>query len=107
MSQKYTKRKLWLLLIKELNYVVHNTHVYSIINILVEEMIKDLMAGKKIKIINFGSFYLKDLKPRKFLDLVTREVKLSGSSKTLRFKISNNLSKFINSRKVCDKEQDQ
>lgn len=107
MSQKYTKRKLWLFLLKELNHSIHNAHVYSVINILIEELIKDLVAGKKIKIINFGSFFLKELKPRKFLDFATRHLKISGPSKTLRFKISENLSEFINSVKVCDKEQDQ
>lgn len=70
-------------------------------------MIKDLLAGNKIKIINFGSFFLKDLKPRKFLDLTTRKMRLSSGSKALRFKISKNLSKFINSVKECDNEQDQ
>jgi|ERR1700722_2592493 len=107
MNQRYNKRKLWTLLIKELNHFVHSSHIYSVLNILIEEMISDLVSGKNIKIINFGSFSLKELKPRRYLDLATRRFKISGPSKALRFKISRNISKFINSEKICDNEQDQ
>src|ERR1700722_2600715 len=96
--EKYNKRQLWLLLIKRLNHFVHNGHILSVINIFFDELVKEILAGNEIRIINFGTFSIKDLKGKRFRDIVSQKIALSKSTKALRFKVSRNLSKYLSDR---------
>lgn len=89
------KRQLWLLIIKELNHCVHNAHIFSIINILVEELIKELLVGNEIKIINFGTFYIKTINPKKIKSVISGNIMTTRKTKALRFRLSSKLVKYL------------
>jgi nucleoid DNA-binding protein len=48
-----SKKNLWKIVNKKINKLFDAFHVLAIINILFEEMAKDLFAGKRIIINNF------------------------------------------------------
>ena len=58
------KRTLWRYVNKKINRKIQSFHVISVINILFDEMIKDLKAGNLIKIFNLGSLCLNTTQPR-------------------------------------------
>lgn len=92
------KRKLWLLLIKKLNHFIHNLHVLSVISILIEEMKKDLIAGKEIRITNFGTFKLKQTNPKQFKNVVSGKMEQSKTKNKLELKLAKGLAKYIGNK---------
>lgn len=90
-----TKRILWRYVNKKIKRSIHHYHVFSVITILFEEIIKDLKLGKDVKIFNFGTLSLKKLPPRKYHDINARQVKQASSHKILRFVLSNKLRNIL------------
>ncbi len=88
MSDSINKRDLWRFVNKKINRRLHHYHVFSVITILFEEMLKDLKNGKPIKIFNFGTLVLKRTKPRKYFDVNHKRVMLSKGHRILRFTLS-------------------
>lgn len=82
------KRILWRYVNRKLKRLVHHYHVFSIITILFDEMLKDLVRGKSIKIFNFGKLTLKQMKPRKYFDVRFQKVMQSKGHKILRFNLA-------------------
>lgn len=76
-TENISKRCLWRLINKKIKRLIHNYHVFSIISILFEEIIKDLIDGKSIKIHNFGILELVKTKPKNImmLDLKNNAIK--------------------------------
>jgi nucleoid DNA-binding protein len=91
------RRVFWRYINKKINRFVHHYHVASIIDILFEEIVKDLKSGKPIKIFNFGILELKNTKPRLYHDVVRKEMVLSKGYRILRFKLTPPLRK-----KLCE-----
>lgn len=83
-----TKRILWRYLNQKIKKNIHHYHIFSIINILFDEMLNDLKSGKKIKINNLGTLYMKELPPRKYYDVNDKMVKISKPHKILKFLLS-------------------
>jgi nucleoid DNA-binding protein len=79
------KRALWRYVNKKIKHIIHHHHVFSVLTILFDEIIKDLKRGKDIRIVNFGTFKLKDLKPRRYFDVVHQRIMLSEGHRILRF----------------------
>lgn len=98
-----TKRIFWRYVNIKIKRVIHHYHVFSVISILFDEMLNDLKDGKKIEIFNFGTFFLRENKPRLYFDVNKQQVTLSGSRKILKFKISNKLKKRLTERIDIDK----
>jgi nucleoid DNA-binding protein len=71
-------------------------------NIFFDELVKEILAGNEVRIINFGAFSLKDLRGKKFRDIVSKRIAFSKNTKALRFKISGNLSKYLRDRYLLD-----
>ena len=94
------KSTLWVLITKKINYSVHRLHVRTIVRILIEELIKDLKQGKEIKIINFGIFKLKDLKPKKIRSVSTKKIKFVKRTKSLRLKLTRTISKYLSNKSL-------
>jgi nucleoid DNA-binding protein len=90
-----TKKQLWLLLVKILKHNVHNAHILSIINILLEELVKDLMNGNEIKIINFGTFYIKNIKPKQIKNIATGNITTTKETRAIRFRLSRALAREL------------
>lgn len=116
MNQKYNKQKLWWFITRRINHSVHRLHVISIINILIEELVKELRIGNEIKLPNFGIFKIKELKPKKIRNIATKDIKFVKRTKALRFRLSRKISKYLsnkslekmkNSVKICEENQEQ
>lgn len=115
-NQRFTKNKLWALVSKKINHSIHRLHIISVINILIDEMIKELKRGNKIKIPGFGTFSINELKPKKIRSVVSKKIKFAQRTKSLRFRLSRNLSKYLSTRsiekmkksvEVCEEKQEQ
>lgn len=94
-SVSISKRSLWRFVNKKIKASIHNFHVFSIITILFDEMIKDIKAEKKIKIHNLGYFHLIRLRPRMYNDIISKTQMMSRGSKIIRFYISRGLNKKL------------
>lgn len=90
-----SKRIFWRYVNLKIKRVIHHYHVFSVISILFEEMLKDLKQGKEIKIFNLGSLVLKDTKPRLYHDVTKKQVVLSEKHKILKFKLARKLKKRL------------
>lgn len=82
------KRTLWRYVNRQIRRTIHHYHVFSVITILFDEMIKDLKLGKSINIFNFGILSLYDTKPRKYHDVTKRQIMLSKGSRIMKFKLA-------------------
>lgn len=89
------KRLLWQYVNRKINRSIHHAHVFSVICILFEEILKDLQQGKEIKIANFGKFFMKEMKPRKYHNVRYMQVMQSCGYKILRFSLLRGVRKKI------------
>jgi nucleoid DNA-binding protein len=81
------RRVLWKYLNIKISRSVNYAHTFGIMNILIDELIKDLNNEKQIKIENFGTLQLIKTKPRVYFHLKFRKKMKSSGKKILRFKI--------------------
>lgn len=79
-----SKRDLWRYVNRKIKRLIHHYHVFAVISMLFEEMVKDLQAGKEIKIANFGSLMLKEMPPRKYHDVRLHRIMQSPGHRTMR-----------------------
>jgi len=68
-----------------------------VISILFEEMVRDLKAGKEIKIVNLGTLVLKDTPPRKYHDVRFQQVMESPGHRVMRLFLAKPIRK-----KLCE-----
>src|SRR5271163_5000496 len=97
MSASISKRDLWHYVNRKIKRLVHHYHVFAVISILFEEMVKDLRASKEIKIANFGTLILKNTPPRKYHDVRLRQIMQSPGHRVMRLFLSKSIRK-----KLCD-----
>ena len=90
-----TKRIFWRYVNVKIKRIIHHYHVFAVISILFEEMLKDLKEGKEIKIFNLGSLWLKDTEPRLYHDVNKRQVVLSEKRRILKFRLARKLKKRL------------
>jgi nucleoid DNA-binding protein len=91
MSQSVSKRYLWRHVNIKIKRAIHHYHVFSVISILFEEMTKDLLAGKEVKIANFGSFILKQMPARKYFNVNLQKMTESPGNKIMRLFLTKKL----------------
>jgi nucleoid DNA-binding protein len=89
------KRTLWRFVNIKINRIIHHYHVFSVITILFDEILKDLKAGKDVKIFNFGLLQLKNTKPRKYHDVRFNKVLLSEGHRILKFTLAQPIRKKL------------
>lgn len=92
---KIKKYKLIQLVSKKIEYSIHQLHILSVVNIFIEEMMKDLKNDKKIKIINFGTFELNKIKPKKIQNIITKKPQITKQTNALRFKLFRKISNIF------------
>jgi len=97
MSLSESKRDLWHFVNRKIKRLIHHYHVFSVISILFEEMVRDLKAGKEIKIVNLGTLMLKDTPPRKYHDVRFNQVMESPGHRVMRLFLAKPIRK-----KLCD-----
>lgn len=80
---------------KEINYSLPYFHIYSVVNLLVQELITELIEIGQVQIINFGSFRIVPLAIKKIKRVNNQQVITTQPTNALRLKLSNQLVKFI------------
>lgn len=97
MSLSVSKRDLWHYVNRKIKRLIHHYHVFSVISILFDEMIKDLKAGKEIKIVNLGTLVLKDTPPRRYHDVRFHKMMESTGHRVMRLFLAKPIRK-----KLCE-----
>ena len=90
-----TKRIFWRYVNLKIKRIIHHYHVFAVISILFEEILKDLKDGKEVKVFNLGTIFLKETKPRLYHDVNKRQVVLSDKRKILKFRLAPKLKKRL------------
>ena len=90
-----TKNILWKYVNRKISHSIHSAHVFSVISILFEEIINELVKGKQLRIVNFGVIRLVDMKPRKYYDVVRKCVMHSNGNKMFQVVLSPKLKKKL------------
>jgi nucleoid DNA-binding protein len=86
---------LWRYVNRKIRRLAHRYHVFAVISILFEEMIKDLRQGKIIKISNLGTITLQPTKPRWYHNVALRKMVLSPGHRILRFSLAKPIHKKL------------
>lgn len=92
---KHSKNTLWRLITKDINYSIHSFHIIAVIHILIEEILKEMKAGKEIDITNFGILKIKRIKPKKITTINERNIKFVSAINSLRFILPRHISKYL------------
>jgi len=92
---KVSKRDLWRYVNRKIKRIIHYYHVFAIITILFEEMIKDLKQGKVIKVSNLGTITLQPTKPRWYHNVKLRQMVLSPGYRVMRFVLAPTIHKKL------------
>jgi hypothetical protein len=87
MNREINKKLFWRILNKKTKNKTHHYHVFAVLSILFEEMIKDLKSNKRIKIFNFASILLENKKPKKYFDVRHQKIMISKGSKRLKISL--------------------
>ncbi len=97
MNQEISKRLFWRFLNKKTKKIIHHYHIFSVMSILFDEIVKDLLKNKKIKIFNFGTLFLDKKNPKKYYDVRYQKIMISKGSRLLKLLLVKKLrSKLIN-----------
>lgn len=88
MNKEIDKRSLWRYVNLKIKRSIHRYHVFAVISILFDEIIKDLVSGKEIKVFNFGKLLLKQNNPRKYYDVRFNKIMESPGNKILKFSLA-------------------
>jgi nucleoid DNA-binding protein len=95
MSVSISKRDLWRYVNRKIKRLLHRYHVLAVIDILFEEMLKDLRQGKSIKVVNLGTITLQPTKPRWYHHVRLRRMVLSPGHRIMRFSLARPIHKKL------------
>ena len=95
MNQEISKKTFWKYVNEKINRSIHHYHVFSVISILFEELVSDLLNNKEIKIFNFGKLKLSPPRMKKYFNVVSRSMKESPGNRLLKFSLSPKLKKRL------------
>lgn len=90
-----SKRNLWRYVNIKIKRAIHHYHVFSVISILFEELTKDLLDNKIIKIKNLGNLMLKQMPSRKYHNVRTRQMEQTSGYRIIRLFLTTAVSKKI------------
>jgi len=95
--------------LKERGYIIKFKHISAVINIIFEELVKDLFRGKHFIIKNLGQFLIKRMPPQRYFNFQTGKVEKSVGNKLLRFKLDETtrlkLLNYLNVEKTFNEEK--
>lgn len=101
-NRKLNKKHLWNLIAKKLNHSIHRLHIFSIINLLIDELFIHLNNGGKIDIPNFGILEVKQIKSKKIRSIASGQIKFVKKTKVLRFSLARKFIKFLSKKSIND-----
>lgn len=70
-------------------------HVYAIVNLLLDEIQRELKNSRSIRIVNFGRFELIQPKPKKIVNISTGAHEVVERKRRLKFVLDRAFSSFI------------
>lgn len=70
-------------------------HIYSVVNILLDELKKDLLKNKEVNIVNLGKLQLKTFNSKMVKNVRTGKMTATKKYSALRFKLSETVLKFL------------
>jgi nucleoid DNA-binding protein len=80
---------------KKLKRTISIPHTNSVINLLCENILKDLEETGKFEIKNLGTFELIKMNPKKYFNVIEQSLKLTKGNKRIKFKLNKKLKKKI------------
>lgn len=92
---KIRKRYLAQLVANKLDIEIDRRHIVSIITILFEEIMKDILTKGQFVITNFGKFLFGRSPSRKFFNFQTGKVEQSVGNNKLKFQLNEQLKRNI------------
>src|SRR5271163_3596055 len=95
----FNKTQITRLVNNKLKGLIGVFHIYSVINIFLNEMCAELKAGRKVKIDEFGTFELTDIDSKKAVNILTGKIGETKPSKALRFRLAAKFKRQLGQRK--------
>lgn len=89
------KQQLVKLIAGELDGDISYFDIFSVVNILIDELRKEIINTKQVTIPNFGKFILKEFKPKMIKNVRNGKRQLTKAYTALRFTISRNILKQL------------
>jgi len=89
------KRQLVKAISEELRGAISYFDIFSVVNILLDELKQEITNTKQVTIPNFGKFTLKTFKPKLIKNVRTGNMQLTKAYSALRFAISRNILKQL------------
>ena len=89
------KRQLLKIIRRELKKSIAYSDIYSVVNILVDEIKIELMTKKEVLIPNLGKFALKQFKPKKIPNVRTGKMKLTKPYTVLRLYLAESMRRHL------------
>ncbi len=94
-KEKISKHQIITEISKSINIDVTKENIDNVISIFMEELFKELLCGAKIKIKNFGTFFMHKTIQKIHFDISSGSRILSGSYRDLFFKIHWKFRRFL------------
>ena len=94
MSVRVNKKQLWRLISQKNNNQIHSSHTFTVLNLLLEELMEDLISGKTVSIGNFGKIFIKTYKSRIHNNIVKGYKTKSKGKKALKLVINKKILKL-------------
>lgn len=93
--QNVDRRFLWQYVARKLKRKIKVVHISSVVNILLDEIISELMTIGSFKIGNFGLMMIKQMPNRRHFHFAKKMIVESAGRKILRFKLNKKVHKII------------
>jgi nucleoid DNA-binding protein len=90
-----SKQKVVELVAKQFKKRINYLHIVAIINLLLKELSEELIAGKELKIGNFGKFFLRTLGSKRNIDVVSGKERYTKKTRILRFQIGRKFKELL------------
>lgn len=81
--------------LKNIGYIINGSHIKAIVNIMFEEVLKEIVKNKIFNIGGFGTFIFRKLAPRTYHNVITRKMETAEGNNILEFKLDKNLQKTL------------
>jgi len=80
---------------KKLNGLINSYHVFSVINIFIDELVRELKNNNKVVIHNFATFEMIDIKSKVIKRVSDGKSKITVPSRALRLRLARKIKKYI------------
>ena len=72
--------------------------IYSVVQILIEELIQELRSTHQLRLPHFGTFHLKTLNAKTIKNVATGKLTITQPTNVLRFKLARSLVRLLKTK---------